>query len=299
MKGCSSSHSVVTIIHYCTNDYRFLRKSVDEAKLFSQEVIIPICDHFFDGTQEDRSLLHKTYEAFPECQFIEFQYDPVKIYHPYQTAEPNDWHWVRYWHSTSRYIGALFAPEAEYLLFLDADEIIDGKRFLQWLNLGTYRKWDMMSLEAYLYVHKASLQAKKTHPYSILMRPPREDLLALLNVYERYGYFHYAFPGVKKEGVADEEGKPFIHHYTWVRSKQECLRKATSWGLRFDKDWVSLIEKMDENLMDFDTGFVETTPFFDPLVVEIPQGKSRCSLFDNVLRVDLKTIREKEIKRLL
>ena len=156
-------HSIATILHYCTNDYRFLRKGIEEARRFSQKIIIPVCDHFFDGTPENRNLLEIGYEEFPDCQFIEFKYDPVKIYHPYQSATIDTQHWSRFWHSAARYIGALFVPpEIEYVLFLDADEIVDGKRFAAWLDLQTYRQWTAMRLEAYVYIHRASLKTQPT-----------------------------------------------------------------------------------------------------------------------------------------
>ena len=298
------NHSIATIIHYCTNDYRFLRKSIEEAKRFSKEIIIPVCDHFFNGQRENRPLLERCYQEFPECQFIEFKYDPYELYHPHQTGQIEERYWSRFWHSTSRYIGALFAsPNIEYLLFLDADEIVDGKRFVNWLDTEEYRKWNAVRLQAYVYVHQAALQANDYYPASLLTKLFSTDLLALLNVCERYGYFHTSIPSPKIEGVLDQQGKPLIHHYTWVRTKEECLHKSTSWGYRFEKDWSASIERMftssDQNVMDLNLTFKEIEPFFDPLTIKTPEGISPGHTFSNVIKVDHATIRRKEILRLL
>jgi hypothetical protein len=34
-----------------------------------------------------------------------------------------------------------------------------------------------------------------------------------------------------------------IHHYSWVRTKEEMLRKVKSWTHSGDRDWVSQVEK--------------------------------------------------------
>ena len=38
-----------TIINFCSNDYSYLRHCIDGVKPFSSQVIVPVCDHFFDG----------------------------------------------------------------------------------------------------------------------------------------------------------------------------------------------------------------------------------------------------------
>jgi hypothetical protein len=34
-----------------------------------------------------------------------------------------------------------------------------------------------------------------------------------------------------------------MHHYSWVRTKEEMLRKVKAWGHTNDKDWNTLIEE--------------------------------------------------------
>ena len=298
-------HSIATIICYCTNDYRFLRRCVEEARRFSQKILIPVCDHFFNGAGENRQLLEKTYEEFSDCEFIEFAYDPHQLYHPYVSREVSSRDWSKLWHSTARYIGALFVPkELTHVLLLDTDEIIDGKRFLKWLDCEEYLQWNAIRLLATVYVHRATLKVSSPCHCSLFAKLPQDDFLDLLTSNERLGWFA-SLPEPKRTDLLDEKGEPFVHHYSWVRTKEECLDKASSWGHRLDRDWVTPIEKMFENpnkdlkLMDFDHGFEEVVSFFDPLMVEIPTQKTKMSYFQNVRRVDRAAIGKKEIERLL
>lgn len=37
--------------------------------------------------------------------------------------------------------------------------------------------------------------------------------------------------------------KPLAHHYSWVRTKGEMLKKVETFGHKSDRDWVALVEK--------------------------------------------------------
>lgn len=43
--------------------------------------------------------------------------------------------------------------------------------------------------------------------------------------------------------IISATGKPLMHHYSWVRTKEEMLGKVRSWGHASDKDWEALIEE--------------------------------------------------------
>ena len=297
------NHSIATILHYCSNDYRFLHKSIEEIKHFSRVILIPVCDHFFNGKPENRELLERSFADFPECQFIEFKYDSKKLYHPYLSGQVDETQWSKFWHGTARYIGALFTPpDIEYTLFLDADEIIDGKRFKTWLDSEDYRNWNAIRMQGHAYLHRASLRTQASYSCSLLLRMPCKDLLASINHADRHGWFN-ALEGPKKEGVFDERGEPLIHHYTWVRTKEECLRKANTWAHRLEKDWKTPIERMfqdpTKDLMDLNAAFEEVPIFFDPMSVPLPQTSLKADSFSNVQKVDHAKVRRLEIERLL
>jgi len=55
-------------------------RCIAEARTFAKQIVIPVCDHFFDGTPENRALLEQTYSEHPDCIFIEFAYSAKKLY---------------------------------------------------------------------------------------------------------------------------------------------------------------------------------------------------------------------------
>jgi hypothetical protein len=295
---------IATVIHYCTNEYRFLKKVVEEASYFSQKIVIVTCDHFFNGESEQQDLLHQTYQEFPNVLFFEFAYYPNRLYNPYLTSfASDDPEWGSLWHATSRYIATLFMPEEiEYALFLDSDEVIDGKRFSAWLESETYRSYSAFRLGCYLYAHHASLRATKLFTSALWVQMKKVDPSLIINIRDRCGWFT-ALPDPKKK-LLDSQGEPFIHHYSWVRSKEECQHKAKTWGHRLDKEWLPLIDQMflkpsSSDLLNLGIEFEEVTSvYFDPLSLPIQKIASSAPVL-NVLKIDETRVRNKELERLL
>lgn len=280
-------HSIGTIISYCTNDFRFIGKCIEEASKFSKSIVIPVCDHFFDGTPENRQLLEHTYTSYPHCQFIEFSYLPDRLYSPYHKLDPEDKDWAIYWAATTRYIGLQYI-DAEYVLFLDSDEIVEGDKFASWLDQR--EKYDAFRLAAYLYAIRPTLRATKVVNLPLFVKKSTLAPLTLLNPLERIGaYLNH--PGPKREGVLFE-GKPMVHHYSWVRTREECIQKTKTWGHRNDEDWTKVIEEAfsgkTKDLFRSSLDFEEIEkPYFDPFPTK------------NVIKIDDRDLFRKEIEHAL
>jgi hypothetical protein len=299
----SKTHSIATVIHYCTNDFRFLRKVVDEAKNFSSKIIIPVCDHFFNGKKENRAMLNRTYHDFPDCEFIEFAYYPDRLYSRYLSGySVKDREWGFFWHSTSRYIAAVMMPkDVEYILFLDSDEVIDGKRFLNWLDTYEYRSYLAMRFSAYFYLLRPDLCNKRIFTSALMTRPEILTIGNVINSNDRYGLF-LALPEPKKPDIFDPHGRPFIHHYSWVRLHHECVQKSETWGHRLDVNWSTMLDQFLHHpkgveMADLDEKFESIAPFFDPLSVKVPLGLKGNQTFKNVIRVDEPLVYRKAIER--
>lgn len=43
--------------------------------------------------------------------------------------------------------------------------------------------------------------------------------------------------------ILSEEGNPIVHHFSWVRNKEDMLKKVKNWGHNSDKNWINLVEK--------------------------------------------------------
>ena len=268
----SRMDSIATIISYCTNDFRFIGKCIAEAKVFSKQIIVPVCDHFFDGTLENRQLLEYTYAQHPDCQFIEFAYLPDRLYSRYHECSPDSPNWAIYWASTTRCVGLPYVdPSMDYILFLDSDEIVEGDQFLAWFR--SEKPFDAQRLAAYFYALRPTLRAKEILQAPLLVKKNTLAPLTLLNGFERAGVYA-AHPGPKRWKVVRSNGLPFVHHYSWVRTKEECLRKTRTWGHRNDEDWEALIERAfsgDTRELFGTTHEFEEIPsaYFDPLKTNV------------------------------
>lgn len=265
---------IATIINFCSNDVRFIDKCIEEAKKFSQCIVIPVCDHFFDGTPENHQLLKEIYGRHPDCHFIEYAYQEGKLYSKFLDVSSSDQDWMMYRYGNSRYLGYLYLPEEiEYALFVDVDEISDGNRFLKWLNTFPYQEYDALRFECYYYFREATLQAKSWTENAILMRKSVLSQRVLLNSCDRVGAFCLA-EGRKLRNILGADKKPLIHHYCWVKTKEESLKKAATHGHEWTRDLQGSIEKeFSENFKGTDFVFSFEykrlrKPFFDPLIYE-------------------------------
>lgn len=229
-----NTYNVATIINYCTNEYKFVNHCINEVKTFSEQVIVPVCDHFFDGISEDRELLDKTYnEHLNDAQFFEYKYDS-DIFNNLQGCAV---------HGVSRLLGFnQINEDIEYILFIDADEIIDGARFKELLDKRNFKNYNAILFSNYWYFRDVKFRAKTIESSVLLIKKSVLSPEIILHERDRLGIFLSA-PGNKMGRVNGIDGKPLAHHYSWVRTKDEMLRKVKTFGHKASRDWVSLVEK--------------------------------------------------------
>lgn len=232
-------HSIGSVISFCTNEARFLRACVEQCRLFSTQIIVAVCDHFFDGTEENRELLEQIYKAFPDCLFVEYPFAVQRI--PKKVFDRISFE--HFWHSASRALGLRFLDEEiERVLFLDADEVPDGKRFFEWLQESDYAQHTVLKLSNYWYFREARFRAEQWEDSIVLAHRGSLDLSVLLHEGERNAIYDL-LPGPKRRKVVGCDSLPMFHHFSWVRTKEEMLRKVETWGHRNDRDWKSLVEQ--------------------------------------------------------
>lgn len=231
--------SIAAIVNFCSNESRFIGDCLTQAQLFAKQVIVPVCDHFFDGTVENRALLEQVYKAHPDCLFVEFPFIPAEI--PRRIF--NDITPAHFWHSFSRLIGTSFLDEAiETVLFLDADEIPDGARFSEWLNSSDYHHNTVMKMANYWYFREPENQAISWQDSIVLVQARALSPELILKQEERDALYDL-LPGPKRRQVTDSHGNPMFHHYSWVRTKEEMLKKVQTWGHKADCNWLDLVHK--------------------------------------------------------
>ena len=234
-----SKHPIGTVINFCTNESRFIRPCLEQALLFSHQVVVVTASHFFDGTSENRTLLEEIYAAFPECLFVEYPFLPTQIpRQALQTVRPE-----AFWHCLSRLIGvSMLDDKIEAVLFLDADEIADGVRMLEWLDCSDYEYHTALKLANYWYFREPVYRAEHFEDSIVLAHRKSLNADLLLHDHERDAIYE-SLPGPKRRMVMGTDGLPLLHHFSWVRSKEEMLRKVRSWSHRKDRNWEELVEK--------------------------------------------------------
>ncbi len=281
-------YPLATIVNFCTNESRFIKLCLDQALQFSRQVIVPVCDHFFDGTAENRALLEKIYAAFPQCLFVEYPFIlkkiPKRIFKRVERAH--------FWHSLSRLLGSQFLDDAiENVLFLDADEIPDAEKFARWLECSDYPCHTVLKLANYWYFRESCYQADKWEDSIVFAQRRALEPHLLLRQEERDAIYD-SLPGPKRRMVVGPDGNPMFHHYSWVRTQDEMLKKVRLWGHRNDREWESLIKQ--EFLGPFGgVDFVhqytckKVNPVFNVPLDELKfEGRGR----PNVMRIDEKQV---------
>jgi len=283
------NHSITTIINYCSNEFRFLESCIKEAEKFSNQVLITVCDHFFDATKERKEELNYVFNKFPSCKFL---------YYPYFLSEVPKKILKRlgdnFCCTFSRLLGWSYLPEeTEYVLFLDADEIVESSKFLTFLDKFNYRKYAAIKFANYWYFRECKYQAKALEDSCVLANKKALSRKALLQEGDRFAAFRNA-KGSKISMVKGLDNLPFIHHYSWVRTKEEMLKKVTAWGHRNERDWKKLVEEefsKEFSGVDFVHGydFEEVSPLHEIDLLCEPQ-KSDDKNFKNVQKISLSEI---------
>ena len=138
---------ITSIINYCTIDYMFLKPCIDGVLPFSDKVIVPYCDHFLDGTPENRELITKGIAENPNAEFIEFEYE---------SSQSSRWH-----HNACRKLGIMNAPiDTDYFMFLDVDEVLEPQKFITWWNQQKNNLIDSYRLSCYWYFREFKYRLK-------------------------------------------------------------------------------------------------------------------------------------------
>ena len=237
---------ITSILQYSTIDYRFLKCNLDQLSKFCDEIIVPICTHFFNGQAEDQAKLQDScniINSYTNARVIMFDWnDPSKS--------------PRYYHNLSRKLGTDEAKN-EWLLFVDTDEILSDE-FIPWFE--TIKGKDASYwFTCYWYFRNATNQATRVEGAGLLTRKQYCNW-ELDSEHERQQLFYRLpnFTNGHDYPVVSLTGQPMMHHFSWVRTKEEMLTKVKNWGHASDKDWIVGIEEefsRDFNGTDFVHGY--------------------------------------------
>ena len=212
---------VSVVISYCSNDKCFIKPLIEQWKVFSDEIIVVSCSHYFNGHKdnqlEDLSPLGVTH-------FI-FGYLPEKD--------------IKYHHNYARLKG-LELSHNEFVLFLDADEIPDGNLMNNYLKEADLKYNSIINFKCHWYFREPVYRARRNEMCGLLAHRSLLTENLFFTPLERWSYKLYNIPSIEN---ADYNGLVIMHHFSWVKTKLQMLQKVSSWGHHSDKNWNELIEK--------------------------------------------------------
>lgn len=228
--------SLAAIIPLSSLEITWAEDTIREALRVASPVVVAYADHLSDGTREDLAFVDKLRQTFANS--------PNLIFVPVLWRSGlSSRFWVRY----LRYAAVPFVPlEVDYIIWLDADEILDSDIFNEWWmsNQGLpARQEGATKIANYFYFRDARFQKVELDDSVVISRRRGMSSDAFFeNPWQEREAFFYAYPGSKhlELGLG---GRVMVHHMSWVRTKEGMLQKVSAWGHAGEQDWESLVKE--------------------------------------------------------
>ena len=237
---------ISTVLQYNSNDLKFLKINLLQCDKFSDEIVVTICDHFYNGEKENDDLLSKSIDiinSFDKCKILNIRWEGA-------TEIPT------YYNNLSRKTG-LDSAKNDWVLFLDSDEIVDDN-FKEWFQHNSCKDL-CFNFTCNWYFREPFYKATQTESAGVLIQ--KKDCkdwdlnspLELKQFYQKLWDEQRLLHG-DLTPILGLDGNVLLHHYSWVKNKKEMLRKVKNWSHKNDRNWEDLIEEefsRDFNGKDF------------------------------------------------
>jgi hypothetical protein len=233
-------HNIGTIILATTDDIQFLHAIIRQSLYFSSQIVVSFGSHFYNNEAENEGLIKNVMNYYEkENKIIFVRYNIPDDYIPGLDVKMDN-----YWHCHGRWVAIKkLKNDIEYVLLLDADEIPEGANFFNWLDKGDYKKYDCMKLANYWYFREPTFRAINTIEDSIvfLKKWHVDNIHLTMQTGERTATYNIC-TGNKIRNLMNFD-RPMFHHYSWVRTYKQMIRKIDSWGHKMERDYTSLINE--------------------------------------------------------
>ena len=198
---------------------------IEQCKIFADEIIVVSCSRFFNG-EEDLELE---------------DLNPLGvIHHVFDFLPDKD---IKYHHNYARFKG-LEISSKDFVLFLDADEIPDGNLMDNYLRETDLNNNTLINFKCHWYFREATYRARNNEICGLFAHRSVLTENLFFTPLERWSYKLYNIPSMEN---SDYNGLIIMHHFSWVKTKSQMLKKVSTWGHHSDKNWNHLIEKEFES----------------------------------------------------
>lgn len=230
--------STLTVcVSYCSHERPFVRALLRQSLLISDQVVVAVGDRLFSGMPEDEPHVAALATEFPTVAFVRYDVGDHELSTPIVL------------HNRSRWTAASYRDQVGgWILFLDGDEVPDGKRFAAWWSRmrQTVDCDTAFKMANYWYFLHPYIRATPLEDSVLLVHRRHVSPMSLSHARERDGILSIASGGslqhIKRLVVDDDGGDPMFHHFSWVRNRSALLAKVTSWGHCSDRtDWTEQV----------------------------------------------------------
>lgn len=220
----SSNPTIEAVVLMCSNDHRFIDICLNQLKLCVNKIHVAYFSHFWNGEEENFNIINSAVKnnKSDTCVFNKIDWTPNK--------QEN-----LYWESYARWKMTQNCNGSDYIAYFDIDEIPDSNLFNEYKK--EFYKYDSIRLRNYWYFREPVYRANSTEKSVVICKTHLAKSVPFLPAWSRDQYFDNF-----GNRIIDNK-EPCIHHYSWVRTKQEMIKKVTTWGHKNDKDWVACVEK--------------------------------------------------------
>jgi len=220
---------IEAVILYSSNDQRFAVSCIESLLSLNIKTHVITYSHMWNGTPEDSAVIANSLSSFNgNTLFNQYTIDWVEDQSPW------------YWEGLGRYLGTNeVSNSSEYIMYIDIDEIIDPAKFQKWIDDGNFRNFDAIKLATYWYWREPIYQATQLEDNVVMLKTQIAKQLPF-QPGGRDIYFNSTDKSIRYASAQD----PMVHHYAWVRTKEEMLNKVSNWGHAGDKkNWKELVEE--------------------------------------------------------
>lgn len=245
------------VVLFSTNDYDYFELCINNLlECNINNIVIVTYTHMWNGDSEDSVLLDKCRHIYQSDKRIEFINIPwVPNMHSF------------YFENIGREMGVSFLKDkCDYVLLIDTDEIIDPYIFSIWINTYDIKDYKAIAFKQYFYAKSAIYRAKSCKDYNIIMFNTKYvNEIRTGNARRRFMNFDSKLTrwltkfGLHKKYKLQKDNLIFIHHYSWVKTKSQLIKKVNNWGHRNDsQNWLDIINELfDGNKITEDYEIVE------------------------------------------
>lgn len=217
---------ISVIINYCSNERMFLDANIIQCKKFSNDIIISYGSHLYDGTPEDFHDIEYFKNKYPSINFVKYNVD-INTDLTKQKGVIN--RPTAYWHNLARWTAIKEIKNKDWVFIIDIDEIPDGDRVKEWLNIFPLKKEECYKLANYWYFKSPENQATTLEDSVLLINYNYLTENNIFGDWERDSLILSSGTLLRRQ-IKGIDNKPMFHHYSFCRTKEGLKHKLRNWG---------------------------------------------------------------------